>query len=219
MEKFLNPTDTGTLTKFFNENLKNDFKETGSGQFVPNDPNKYNEQFVAWLNNAFRLRERLFGKSSATIKYSYTFEIQAPTDLTVSGTVDGETIEAGKAKNINFPAGAGRDVGVNIMFAAVESTSSTTATPTPSSSPTTTPAATPAKSPTGIPPIEYKVQWGLFRLFKDGSGQSQSSPYTLTFDRGGKKITIIIKPSGGDLFEKNLEVFKSVKNMPQAILK
>lgn len=217
LEEFLNPSENGTFTKFFNEYLKNDFKESSNGQFTPTDPNKYNEQFVVFLNNAIRLRDRLFGKTSATIKYSYTFEVQVPTDLTVSGTVDGEAVEAGKAKNINFPAGAGRDVGVNIMFAEAETTSSTSTTPTPSSSPSSSP--TPAKSPTGTPPIEFKTQWGLFRLFKEGASQSQSSPYNLTFNRGGKTITIIIKTSGGDIFEKNLDTFKSVRNMPQAILK
>ena len=222
LEDFLNPTESGTLTKFFNENLKNDFKES-NGQFTPTVPDKYNEQFVAFLNSAFRLREKLFGKSSATIKYGYTFDLQAPTDLTVTGTVDGEPIEAGKVKNITFPAGAGKDVGVNIMFGTAESTATPTPTPTPSASPTTsptpTPAPTPAKSPTGTPPIEYKMQWGLFRLFKDGAASSASSPYNLTFDRGGKKITIIIKPAGGDIFEKNLEAFKAVKAMPQTVLK
>ena len=217
LEEFLNPSENGTFTKFFNEYLKNDFKESSNGQFAPTDPNKYNEQFVIFLNNAIRLRDRLFGKTSATIKYSYTFEVQVPTDLTVSGTVDGEAVEAGKAKNINFPAGAGRDVGINIMFAEAETTSSTSTTPTPSSSPSSSP--TPAKSPTGTPPIEFKTQWGLFRLFKEGASQSQSSPYNLTFNRGGKTITIIIKTSGGDIFEKNLDTFKSVRNMPQAILK
>ncbi len=218
LEDFLNPTESGTLTKFFNENLKNDFKES-NGQFTPTTPDKYNEQFVAFLNQAFRLREKLFGKSSATIKYAYTFELQAPTDLTVSGTVDGETIEVGKAKNISFPAGQGKDVGVNIMFGTSETVA--TPSPTPSSSPTSSPSSspTPAKSPTGVQPIEYKMQWGLFRLFKDGGSSSTSAPYNLTFNRGGKTITIIIKPAGGDLFEKNFEVFKAVKNMPQAILK
>ena len=73
-------------------------------------------------------------------------------------------------------------------------------------------------SPTAILPIEYKTDWGLFQLVKAGAGQSSSSPYTLTFDRGGKKITVIIK-SGGGLFDKNFDAFKSVKSMPQAILK
>ena len=220
LEAFLNPTETGTLTKFFNENLKNDFKES-NGQYTPNTPDKYNEQFVAFLNNAFRLREALFGKSSATINYSYTFELQVPSDVTLKeGTVDGESVEAGKAKNIKFPAGQGKVVGINLAFAAAESTSSST-TPTPASSPTSaSPSPTPAtsSSPTAILPIEYKTDWGLFQLVKAGAGQSSSSPYTLTFDRGGKKITVIIK-SGGGLFDKNFDAFKSVKSMPQAILK
>ena len=221
LETFLNPTDSGTLTKFFNENLKNDFKES-NGQITATTPGKYNEQFVAFLNNAFRLREALFGKSSATINYAYAFELQLPTDIMLKkGTADGEDIEAGKAKNIKFPAGQGKVIGINLEFEAAQSTtSSTAATPTPSASLTTaTTSPTPAVSnnSTAIPPIEYKKDWGLFRLFKDGATQSSASPYTLTFDRGGKKITIII--TGRDLFDKNFELFKSVRTLPQSILK
>lgn len=218
LEEFLNPTESGILTKFFNENLKNDFKEA-NGQLTTLTPDKYNPQFVEFLNKAFILREKLFGKTSATIKYGYTFELQAPADLTVSGTVDGEAIEAAKAKNISFPAGQGRDVGVNIIFGASETAA--TPTPTPSASPTSSPSSspTPAKSPTGTPPIEYKMQWGLFRMFKDGGATMQANGYNLVFNRGDKKLTIIIKPSGSDIFENNFKVFKDVRSMPQAILK
>ncbi len=216
LEEFLNPGENGILMKFFNENLKGDFKNVNE-QFVPTTEGKYDPQFVVFLNNAFRLRDRLFGKTSATVKYSYTFELQAPTDLTVSGTVDGESVESGKVKNIVFPAGQGREPGVNIVFG----TSETAATPTPAPSPTGSPSSspTPTKSPTGTPPIEYKTQWGLFRLIKDNNAALQTNGYNMSVTRGDKKITIIIKPAGNDVFEKNFEVFKAVRAVPSVILK
>ena len=214
LEEFLNPSENGILTKFFNENLKNDFKIVNE-QLVPTTEGKYDPQFVVFLNNALRLRDRLFGKTSATVKYSYTFELQAPTDLTVSGTVDGESVESGKVKNIVFPAGQGREPGVNIVFG----TSETAATPTPSPTASPSSSPTPAKSPTGTSPIEYKTQWGLFRLIKDNNAALQTNGYNMTVTRGDKKITIIIKPAGNDVFEKNFEVFKVVRAIPSTILK
>lgn len=217
LEAFLNPTESGSFTKFFNETLKADFKETSPGQFTPTDPNKYTQEFVVFLNNLLRLRERLFGKTSATVNYGYSFEIQAPSDVTVTGKVDGEDVEAGKAKNIKFPAGQGKEIGVNIMFSTENSTSSATPTPDPSASPAASPK--PTSTPTGIPPLEFKKTWGIFFLFKEGTKTSTSKPYNLTFNRGGKTFTVIISPSGGDLFENNFEVFKSVRNIPEKILK
>jgi len=57
----------------------------------------------------------------------------------------------------------------------------------------------------------------LFRFFNDGSPTKQATgEYTLTYTLGGKSGTAVVKPSGGDLFDK--ELFKSAR-APEKLLK
>lgn len=222
LKTFLNPVD-GTLTKFYKENLEKDF-DFANGQYKPKDPNKYNEAFVTYLNNAFRLRDTLFGKNQNP-GYQYTFEIKPVTDTIIEGVVDGEDVKSGETKNIKFPADAGKQVGVNLKVSSTGGTSSTPAlakSPTPSVSstdptpvPTSTPAptsSTPSSSSSGFA-IEKKTTWGLFRFFNEGAPAKQSNSYVLTY----KNVTVVITTSGGDLFDKN--VFKSLRDVPNSILR
>jgi type VI protein secretion system component VasK len=57
----------------------------------------------------------------------------------------------------------------------------------------------------------------LFRFVDDGKPQKQpGGEYLLTYTIGGQAVTATIKPSGGDLFDKN--VFRSLK-APQSFIK
>jgi type VI secretion system protein ImpL len=223
LKTFLNPVD-GTLTKFFKENLEKDF-DFANGVYKPKDANKYNEAFVTYLNNAFRLRDVLFQKNPNP-GYMYTFEIKPVTDSIIEGIVDGEEVKSGETKNIKFPADAGKQVGVNLKVSTTGGTTSTPAlakSPTPAVSSTestssTTTTSTPAtstsssSSSTGFA-IEKKTTWGLFRFFNEGAPVQQGNAYTLTH----KNVTVVITTSGGDLFDKN--IFKSLRDVPNSILR
>jgi len=53
--------------------------------------------------------------------------------------------------------------------------------------------------------IKKPGTWGLFRFFYDGSPKKEATgEYTLTYTLGGKPVTATVKPSGGDLFDKEL---------------
>lgn len=227
LKTFLNPVD-GTLTKFYKENLEKDF-DFANGQYKPKDAGKYTEAFVTYLNNAFRLRDALFGKNPNP-GYQYTFEIKPAGDAIIEGVVDGEEVKSGETKNLKFPADAGKQVGVSLKLTpagttAPAATPATTANPSPANVNTnSTPAPTPAPAPTsgnsgsGSSPgfaIEKKTTWGLFRFFNESSpaAQKQSNAYLLTY----KNVTVVITTSGGDLFDKN--VFRSVRDVPQSILR
>ncbi|MGC2236689.1 MAG: type VI secretion system membrane subunit TssM [Pyrinomonadaceae bacterium] len=218
LKTFLNPVD-GTLSKFFKENLEKEF-ECANKQCKPKEANKYNEAFVTYLNNAFRLRDTLFG-TNANPSYAYTFEIKSIADALVEGVVDGEEVKAGETKNIKFPADAGKQVGVNLKVSSTSTpTSANTPAPTVSNSNTTntTPVSKPTQSSNSSGfAITKQTTWGLFRFFNEGSPQPQSNAYALTYKTGGKTVTVVITPSGGDLFDKN--IFKALRDVPQSILK
>jgi type VI protein secretion system component VasK len=66
-------------------------------------------------------------------------------------------------------------------------------------------------------PLRYPGNWGLFRFVDAGKPQKQAGgEYLLTYSVGGHPLTATIRPSGGDLFDKN--IFRSLK-APQNILK
>jgi len=57
----------------------------------------------------------------------------------------------------------------------------------------------------------------LFRFFNEGSHKKEATgEYTLTYTLGGKSVTAVVKPSGSDLFDK--ELFKSAR-APEKLLK
>jgi type VI secretion system protein ImpL len=235
---FLNPAD-GTLSKFFDDRLAKYFEES-NGQWKPKATSevKFSDEFVAYLNNAFRLREALFGKSK-TPSFNYEFRLQKVSDALIEVTIDGQKIDSNGtgSTNFKFPAPSG-DTGAFMKFASTADTSSTSgATPTTTSGNTsanTSPAnvsnsgnsnttsrvsqsSSNANSSGGASSIERPGTWGLFKFFEAGKPEKQSSgEYKLTYSLGGKTVTATIKPTGGDLFDRNM--FKSVR-APQNLLK
>ena len=75
----------------------------------------------------------------------------------------------------------------------------------------------PANSATSGEPLKFPGNWGLFRFVDKGNPSKQSGDeYALSYNIGGKSVSATIKPSGGDLFDKN--IFRQVK-APQNLLK
>lgn len=225
---YLNPVD-GTLSKFYTDSLAKYFDEAnGQIKVKEGSPVQFTDDFVAYLNNAFKLRKALFGDKSATASFPYEFKLMKAGDAAVEITIDGQpkidsTNGTGSA-NLKFP-GTGGDTGVvmNLVSSTTAPTaaatpapaSSPSASPTPGSTGSTTPAATPSS---GAGQLTYPGTWGLFRFFDQGAAKKQAGgEYLLTYKLGGKVATATVKPSGDvDLFDRS--IFTAVK-VPQTLVK
>jgi type VI secretion system protein ImpL len=228
---FLNPTD-GTLSDFYEKRLKQYFEESGGQLKVKSTSDvKFSDEFVAYLNNAFRLREAMFGKNK-TPSFNYEFKLQKVEGALIEITIDGQTVDSNGTgtKNLRFPATSG-ETGVIMKFASTAGTSSTSGATTPSAN--TSPANVSNASnsntvsrffqnTTGSPsepePLKFPGTWGLFKFVEAGAPKKNTTTgeYVLTYKLGGKTISATVKPTGGDLFDRN--VFKSVR-APQNFLK
>jgi type VI protein secretion system component VasK len=218
---YLNPAD-GKLSKFYDERLKKYFEESGGQLKVKADSElKFTEEFVAYLNAAFALRKALYG-TNPTPKFEYEFTLQPAQGALVQVTIDGQPITSsgtGAFKG-TFPAATGAETGVLISLGpASDSTTPSTANSSNSNvSPKTSSSPAPASAPSAssATSLKFPGNWGLFKFVDAGKPQKQGTDYQLTYNLGGKTITAVIKPSGGDLFDKN--VFKAFK-APQNFLK
>lgn len=232
---YLNPVD-GKLSKFYDERLKKYF-DGNPGQMRLKDSSdvKFSDEFVAYLNRAFLLREALYGKNAAP-NFEYDFKLQAVKDALIEVTIDGQKItsEGTASSKLKFPAPAATDTGVFMNFASTSAAGSTSGSSLPRApaantslsnanvSSNTNAASTvkPTVSGSGEPTsasIKQPGTWGLFRFFYSGNPQkTPMGEYTLTHSLGGKTVVSIVKPSGGDLFDK--ELFRSVRS-PEKLLK
>lgn len=212
---FLNPAD-GKFSKFYDDQLKRYFEES-NGQLKLKDTAevKFSDEFVGYLNNAMNLRKGLFG-TNPTPKFEYEFTLKPVAGALVEITIDGQkaTSDATGSMKGTFPA-SGTDTGV---FVNSGSTSSTTSTSGAATSSNSNSAAKPTTSGGSMAaPLKFPGAWGLFRFVDAGHPQKQpGGEYLLGYNVGGKSISATIKPTGGDLFDKN--VFKSLK-APQSFIK
>jgi type VI protein secretion system component VasK len=224
--------ETGSFSKFYKDNLQKYF-EGNPGQMKLKDTSavKFSDEFIAYLNKIMLLREALYGKNQ-TPNFEYEFKLLPVTDGILEGTVDGQPVKSDSTVKLKFPAAGGTETGVNINFSASGGTVSTSGT-TPASSNTATNSATsntnstPVTRPTPKPTtnsdsssatsIKKPGTWGLFRFFNEGSPtKDPTGEYVLTYTLGGKTVKATVKPSGGDLFDK--ELFKSAR-APEKFLK
>ena len=208
---YLNPTD-GKFSKFYDDRLKRYFEES-NGQLKLKDSAdiKFTDDFVAYLNAAMNLRKALFG-TSPTAKFEYEFSLQPVQGGPVEITIDGQKATSDATGSIKgtFPA-SGTDTGVFINSAG--SSAASTSTTTPAANTNTAPK--PVSSDGGGK--RYPGIWGLFRFVDDGKPQKQAGgEYLLSYSVGGRSVSATIKPTGGDLFDKN--VFRSLK-APQNFIK
>lgn len=223
----------GALTKFYTESLSKYFEES-DGQFKVRDTQEakgmnFTPEFVAYLNNAFKLRQAMFG-SGATPNFEYDFKLQPIKDAAVvEVSIDGQKTDStstGSAK-FRFPAQSGGETGVILQFTGTGDTLSTTpvnnnanTSANSANSNVNTSANTskpPAASPTSTATSKkYPGQWGLFKMVEDGAPKNQNGEYLLTYKLGAKTVTATIRPTGGDLFDKN--IFRSLK-APEKMIK
>ena len=207
---FLNPND-GKFTQFYKSRLQRFFEES-NGQLKPVQGSEvqFSDDFVAYLNNVMNLQKALFG-TSPTPKFQYEFGIKPVTGGLIQITLDGQKVSSDATGTIqgSFP-GSGTDLGVLIELGSTSTT--TVAGPAPASNSNS--ATKPADNGPGRK--TWPGTWGLFRFVEDGHPVKQGDVYQLSYNVGGKSISATIKPTGGDLFDKN--AFKSVK-APQTVLK
>jgi len=208
---YLNPTD-GKFSKFYDDRLKRYFEES-NGQLKLKDSAdiKFTDDFVAYLNAAMNLRKALFG-TSPTAKFEYEFSLQPVQGGPVEITIDGQKATSDATGSIKgtFPA-SGTDTGVFINSAS--SSAASTSSTAPAANTNTAPK--PVSSDGGGK--RYPGIWGLFRFVDDGKPQKQAGgEYLLSYSVGGRSVSATIKPTGGDLFDKN--VFRSLK-APQNFIK
>lgn len=215
---FLNPSD-GKFSKFYDDRLKKYFEES-NGQLKVKDTAevKFTDEFVAYLNNAMNLRKALFG-TNPTPKFEYEFSFRPVKDALIEVTIDGQKITSEGTASIKgtFPAASAAETGVSMNFASTAGSPSTSGSSTPSSNSNTAPPAKAPPAPSDGTSQKFPGNWGLFRFVDAGRPQKQpGGEYLLTYSLGGKPVGATIKPSGGDLFDKN--IFKSMK-APQNFLK
>ena len=241
---YLNP-ESGSFSKYYKDNLQKYF-DGNPGQLKLKDTSqvKFSDEFVAYLNKVLLLREALFQKS-ATPNFEYEFKLLPVTDAILEGTVDGQPVKSDASVKLKFPAAGGTETGVNISLASsggTVSTSGTTAPPTatnsatntatnsaasntnsapaasrPTPAPSSSSSSTSASGSSSATAIKKPGTWGLFRFFNDGAPKKEATgEYTLTYTLGGKTVTAVVKPSGGDMFDK--ELFKLTR-APEKLLK
>jgi type VI protein secretion system component VasK len=208
LSAYLNPVD-GKFSQFYNNQIKKYFEES-NGQLKPKQGAdvQFTDDFVAYLNSAITLQKALYG-TSQTPKFEYEFALKPVQGSLAEITIDGQKATSDATGSIKgtFPA-SGTDTGVLINFGPTSATTSGGSNSNSAPQPTSTGDSNSKK---------YQGTWGLFRFVDDGHPQKQpSGEYLLTYNIGGKSISATIKPSGGDLFDKN--IFKSLK-APQAFLK
>lgn len=186
---------SGILSKFYDEKLKQYFEEA-NGQLKVKDGSEvqFDPNFVKYLNNAFRLRQAMFGDSE-TPQFAYEFRLQKVADAVIEVTIDGQKTDSNGTGSAawKFPAQSG-ETGVIMKFAS-------TADAAPATNTTTTPAA-PSSSTTER---QFAGSWGLFKFVEAGAPKKQpDGAYALTYSLGGKTVAASVKPSGGDLFDRNM---------------
>lgn len=213
---FLNPVD-GKFSKFYEDRLKKYFEESnGALKLKDTAEVKFSDEFIAYLNNAFALRKAMFG-TSATPKFEYEFAFKPGKDAIIEVVIDGQKITSEGTASIKgtFPAPASAETGVIMSIAG--SAPTTTSGPPPVSTSTPTSGSKPQSSDTGGASLKFPGNWGLFRFVDAGKASKQAGgEYSLSYSVGGKAISATIKPSGGDLFDKN--IFRQVK-APKNFLK
>ncbi len=226
LSAFLNPAN-GTLSDYYNKNLKVYFDgEPGQLKLKEASPVKFNQAFVTYLNNTFRLRRALYGESGASPKYEYEFRLLNVKDSIIEVSIDGQKLnsEGTASTKLTFPAGSGAETGVFMQFASTSSSSSVSTSTAPTSSANTNSSSvnsstTPNKtspSTSSSEPLKFPGNWGLFRFVEAGSLNKQGGgEYLLIYKFNGKTVNATVKPAGEDLFDRS--IFTNVK-APENIL-
>jgi len=214
---YLNPSD-GKFSKFYEDRLSKYFEESG-GQLKVKATSEvqFSDEFVAYLNSAINLRKALFG-TSPTPKFDYEFTLRPVKDAIVEVKIDGQKITSEGTGSIKgtFPAAQSAETGVLLSLVSTSGGSTPSSTSPSGSNTSETPSSNRTTAPSAIANT-FQGNWGLFRFVDASRPEKQpGGEYLLSFSVSGKAVTATIKPSGGDLFDKN--TFRSVK-APQTFIK
>ena len=238
---YLNPV-SGTFSKFYDNPLGKYFEES-DGQVKVKDSSdvKFSPEFVAYLNNAFKLRQALFG-TGATPNFEYEFKIAPLKNADVlEVSIDNQKTDStstGSAK-FKFPGQAGGETGAFLQFTGVASEPAATSGAAPGGKPaanssanSNTAAVNSAANTTKFQKnansaantavsnnntLPFPGQWGLFKMIDAGSpNKNPNGEYVLNYKIGGKTVTASVRPTGGDLFDKT--IFRQL-HAPDKILK
>lgn len=138
--------------------MKQYFEES-NGQLKVKDGSEvpFNPEFVKYLNNAFRLRQAMFGDSE-TPQFAYEFRLQKVADAVIEVTIDGQKTDSNGTGSASwkFPAQSG-ETGVIMKFASTAGAASAVDTTTP---------AAPSSSTTER---QFAGSWGLFKFVEAGA--------------------------------------------------
>ncbi len=230
LSKFLNPVN-GELSKFYKDRLQDYFEEV-NGKLVVRESSKYkfSQSFVEYLNNAFKLRDVLYGKGNTDVSFKYDFRLMKVDNAIIEITIDGQkvTSEATGSSTFGFPAAQGTGSGVLMRFSSTEDTSGTSGETLPpnssannSNSNVTNPSSNSSQPASNFlqdsseEKKTFQGTWGLFKFVDAGGKEKSGDEYKLTYKLGSKTVKATIKPQGGDLFDR--DIFRNVK-VPQTII-
>ncbi|MEZ5428864.1 MAG: type VI secretion system membrane subunit TssM [Pyrinomonadaceae bacterium] len=206
----------GTLNNFFDDYLSPYLEKSDSGEVKPKDGAEieFNEGFINYLNNAFRLQKALFAGGDEP-KIQYTFALKPVENAIIEVTIDGQQVKSdGTGSNkMNFPAGSGQ-TGAIMKFASTAPANSPE-TPVTNQTPNVVQNSGCASSAESI---TCPGDWGLFRFFDKGNPpqNQENGEHQLTYSFGGKTVKATVNSSGLDVFNRSL--FTSVR-APESIFK
>ncbi len=175
LARFLNPAN-GQFTVYFNERLASSFDDA-QGQWKLKEAGafRFSDEFVAYLNNARRLREALFpsGGQQPEVSYDITLEAVPNTDIVIE--IDGTRVEtrgtSPQSAKFIWPTRAGSS-GARI-------------------------SVIPSGGLSGEK--TYPGEWGLLRMFAAGApSQSGENQFTLTWNIGSVPVRAVLRPSSAN---------------------
>lgn len=156
------------LTQFFDQYLKNSFDRT-PGRYAPLRKEEFSEEFVAYLNQMFRLRDALAVKApGGQPSFRYSLALQPPPGRSIEMRIDGQTVKAEggpQTASFNWPS-SGQTSGVEI--------------------------GTIEKGQFKRSDSYYGGSWGLFRMVAGRVGGGP--PYQINLD----VAQLTIQPPGGE---------------------
>lgn len=173
LARYLNPVD-GQFTTFFNTRLASSFDDVqGRWKLKESNAFKFSEEFIAYLNNARRLREALFPSGGKQPEVNYDVTLQPVRDADVLLEIDGTRVESrgsspASAKFV-FPARAGGSSGVRIVVNSGGQSQERT----------------------------FTGEWGLFKLLEAGGAGAPSADnsYAIRVGVGAATVGATLRPS------------------------
>lgn len=118
LKQFLNPVN-GELSQFY-DRIKNDLDGV-PGQLIPRSPNRFNPQFIDYLNRMLSLRNSLFPSGGEQPKVDFIVSLKAPMGETAEMIIGDTRIRSENGvqqqQNVSWPSTGALGVTVNLIQA------------------------------------------------------------------------------------------------------